>query len=112
MAVHNRHMASVLSFKGSLPISRAWRAMAVGLAAAGAGALLLQIVPQLRIDLFAAGAARLAAGLMGAGLERGEAASMIVLGERAVAVTAAGSGTDFFLMVAALLGWRLWRDDG
>jgi exosortase/archaeosortase family protein len=102
-------MASVLSAPSTPPISLWWRATAAGLIASGAGALILQMMPQLRIDLFAAGAARLAALLMGAGLDRGEAAWTIALGDRTVAVTTACSGTDFFLMVAALIAWRLTR---
>lgn len=87
------------------------RAAAAGGAAASIGGLLLAATPQLRIDLFAAGAARVAASLLGTSADRGEAEFFMALGDRTVAVTAACSGTDFFLMVAALLGWRLTRAD-
>jgi exosortase/archaeosortase family protein len=111
MAVHNRWVVFGLTFSGVLLRMRRWRATGAGVAAAGGGALLLSMVPQLRIDLFAAGAARLAASLLGAVLERGETATLMTLSDRTVAVTAACSGTDFFLMVAGLLGWRLARED-
>ena len=104
-------MVPVLPSQASRTVPRLSRAVAAGLVATGGGALLFQIWPQLRTDLFAVAAARLAASLTGAGFERGEAASLVLLGDRTVAVTAACSGTDFFLMVAALIGWRLCRDD-
>ena len=85
--------------------------MAAGLMAAGAGASILQFLPQLRIELFAAAAARLAASLMGAEFGWSENSPMILPGDRAIAVTAVCSGTDFFLMVAALFGWWLMRVD-
>jgi len=105
-------MATVLSIPGARSVSPAWRAAGAGLMATGAGALLLYFAPALRADLFAAGAARLAAILLGTGVEREAAASVFVFGGRTVAVTAACSGTDFFLMVAALLGWGLARARG
>src|SRR5436190_12534559 len=107
MAVHNRLMALVFSGYGGQQSRRVWHAAAAGGSAAGAGALLLQLLPQLRLELFAAGAARLGAIFTGAGLERGDTGWLIGLSERTVAVTAACSGTDFFLMVAALIAWRL-----
>jgi exosortase/archaeosortase family protein len=82
-----------------------------GVAAAAIGALVLSVTPQLRTELFAAGAAQIAASLLGADVVRGEATWLIELSDRTVAVTGACSGTDFFLMVAALLGWRLTRED-
>jgi exosortase/archaeosortase family protein len=107
MSVHNGRMASVLMIGDSWRNPSAWRAAAVGLTAAVTGALLVQIIPALRIDLFAAAAAKLAAMLLGADVERTQSAWVIAFGDRSVAVTAACSGTDFFLMVAALAGWRL-----
>jgi exosortase/archaeosortase family protein len=108
MPMHNRRMASALTAAdGSREVLPAWRAAAVGIVAAGAGALLVQSVPPVRIDLFAAGAAKLAAMLLGAGVERTNGAWVIAFGDRSVAVTAACSGTDFFLMVCVLVGWRL-----
>ena len=106
MPMHNRRMASALTTNDSLQMPVAWRPVIVGLTAAVSGALLVQLLPSLRIDVFAAGAAKLAALLLGAEVERAHAAWVIAVGDRSVAVTAACSGTDFFLMVAALLGWR------
>jgi exosortase/archaeosortase family protein len=111
MAVHNRWVDVELTFPSVLTRMRQWRSAAIGVMAAGVGALLLLAVPQLKIDLFAAGAARVAATLLGAGVERSEGVSLIRLSDRTIAVTAGCSGADFFLMVAALLGWRLARED-
>jgi exosortase/archaeosortase family protein len=87
--------------------SLGWRAAGVGLVAAGAGAVLLQAVPSLRMDLFAAGAAWLGAIFAGSGLGYYGDGWQMVVTDRSIVVTAACSGTDFFLMVAALIGWRL-----
>ena len=88
----------------------ATRAVATGLLAAAVGACCLEVMPELRTDLFAAGAARLAAMLTGATRAGGDV-STFVSGDQFVAVTTACSGTDFFLMVAALIGWRLGSAD-
>jgi exosortase/archaeosortase family protein len=95
----------------TLPALRLGRPALAGIAAAGLGALALSLFSSWRADLFAAGAARVAAGLLGAGLRLGATGQVVVWGEGTVTVTAACSGTDFFLMVAALLGWRLARAD-
>lgn len=102
-------MPDAVSTIASQPASRVWRAVAIGLTAAGVGTLALEMAPRLRIDLFAAAAARLAGAILGAAVERDAAAFLLLLPERSVAVTAACSGTDFFLMVAALIGWRRSR---
>jgi exosortase/archaeosortase family protein len=80
----------------------------VAAATAGLATLVLTLFPALKTDLFAAGAARMAAVLLGTGVEAG-AVPTLRFGELAVAVVPACSGTDFFLMTAALLGWRLAR---
>ncbi len=82
--------------------------MSVGASAAGLAALILQALPALRIELFAAGAARIAAFLTGSELTRGDAAWLLPFGDRTVAVTSGCSGTDFYLMVAGLLGWKIF----
>jgi exosortase/archaeosortase family protein len=85
------------------------RTATCGLAAAAAGALVLFFVPTLEIELFARGAAQLAGFLGGSPVLRDEAGWMLPSGELPVLVTAACSGADFFLIVAALVGWQLAR---
>jgi exosortase/archaeosortase family protein len=101
-------MDSVIPSARSWCLPRGWRSAAVGASAAALGALVLNAVPALRIEVFAAGAARIAAFLTGSELVRGDAAWLIQVGDRTVAVTEACSGTDFYLMVAGLLGWRIF----
>ena len=94
------------------PASRgAWplRAALAGLGTATVGGLLLRLGPSLELDLFAAGAARLASLLTGAAVLRVDDGWLLALADRPVVVTAACSGVDYFLIVAALLGWQLAR---
>lgn len=88
--------------------SRVGKAVVTGAAAGTAGFGLLHAFPEWCDVVFTHGAARLAASLTGAAIEPG-AGNMLRLGERAFEVTHACSGTDFFLMVAVLLGWQLTR---
>src|SRR5262245_57724856 len=111
MAMHNRGVDVFQTSSRRWPGAREWRGWLTGATAAGAGALLLMLAPQLQVGVFATGAARLAAGFMGVGVESGQVGPMLMLSDRTVAVTAACSGADFFLIVAALLGWRLQRRD-
>lgn len=111
MTVQNEDMAiAVTSSKPAIPALQLARPALAGGAAAALGALPLSLFPILKADLFATGAARVAAGLLGTGLVEAGGVPTLRLGELAVAVVPACSGTDFFGMVAALLGWRLAAD--
>ena len=87
----------------------AMHAVAAGVLAACCSGLLLMLFPRLEMGLFAGGAARLAALVSGSPILRMESAWALPAAHSPVLVTAACSGTDYFLIVAALLGWRLAR---
>jgi len=78
----------------------------VALCAAGAGGVLLKLVSALETDVFVAGAARLAGVISGVPAEAGADGWMLAFAGQPLLVTTACSATDFFLMVAALLGWH------
>jgi exosortase/archaeosortase family protein len=80
-----------------------------GLAAVATGWLVLLGAPTLEIEVFARGAAGLAGLLSGSPVLRHDAGWMLPSGELPVLVTATCSGADFFLIVAALVGWHLGR---
>ena len=82
------------------------RAPAVGAAAVGLGTLLLHFAPALQLEFFAAAAARAASVLTGAPFVRVDAGWMLAVANQPIVVSAACSGTGYYLMVAALLGWR------
>lgn len=76
-------------------------------AAAGVGLLLIKLLPSLELGLFAAGSARLASLFTGQPVLRVENGWMLPHADLSIVVTAGCSATDFFLMVATLLAWRL-----
>src|SRR5436189_213599 len=99
--VHNGDMATV-SPTVSLPRTfPKMGAVMAGFATAAVGGLLLQLRPDLEIELFARGAARLASLFTGVAVLRVEEGWLLGFGDRPVVVTAACSGADYFLIVAA-----------
>lgn len=78
----------------------------VALGAAGAGAVLLKLVPGLEGEVFVAGAAWLTGVISGTPVEGGAEGWRLAFAGQPLLVTEACSATDFFLMVAALLGWH------
>lgn len=93
-----------------------WGATAVEARAAGAallagasGGLLLLLFPRLELDLFARGAAQLASLATGSPILRTAAGWALPAAQTPIVVTTACSGADYFLIVAALLGWQLAR---
>lgn len=85
---------------------RAGRGLLAGAVAAGLGAAFTKLVPSADVEVFARGAARIASWLVGSPMLRGGDGWLIPLGEVPVLVSAACSGTGFFLMVTALLAWH------
>lgn len=85
------------------------RAALAALAAAGAGWLVLLNWPGLETTLFARAAARGAGLLCGSPVLRVAEGWQLPAAQTPLLVSAACSGTDYFLIVAALLGWRLAR---
>jgi exosortase/archaeosortase family protein len=73
------------------------------------GLLLVRMFPAVQIEAFARGAAELAGFFTGAPVSRGEADWMVPLAGAPVTVTAACSATDYFLIVASLLGFQATR---
>lgn len=78
----------------------------VALGAASGGALLLKTLPWLQIEVFIAGAARLASLFTGVPAMRTDEGWALLFSGQPVLVTTACSATDFFLMTTALLGWH------
>ena len=98
------------SFPPDYPASAATvRSLAPALAAALCGGLLLKLIPALELALFARGAAELAGLFTGTPVVPINAGWLLPSPALPVAVTAACSATDFFLMVAALVSWQLAR---
>ncbi len=93
--------------------SRELRALAPAVTAALAaillGALVLHLLPALELSLFAAGAARLAGLFTGTPVVRIAEGWLLPHPVFPVAVTAACSATDYYLMVAALITWQRAR---
>lgn len=85
------------------------RAALATLLAAATGWLVLVRWPELEIGLFARGAARGAGLLCGSPVLRAAEGWQLPAAQTPLLVSTACSGTDYFLIVAALLGWRLAR---
>ena len=85
------------------------RAVWAGCAAAGSGWLLLRLIPQLELGLFARGAAWLAGFFTGAPILRVEEGWMLAGSGQPVVITTACSATGYFLIVATLVSWQLAR---
>ncbi|MEO0055089.1 MAG: hypothetical protein RLZZ50_1036 [Verrucomicrobiota bacterium] len=81
---------------------------AAALALAG-GLLALRLAPELPLELFARGAARLASLFLGAPGLRIDEGWALPFAAQPVLVTKACSATDFYLMAATVLGWHLMR---
>lgn len=90
-------------------LAREFRSAATALAAALSGGLLLKFFPALELALFARGAAQLASLFTGRPLLRLDEGWLLPSPDLPVAVTAACSATDFFLMVATLMAWQFTR---
>ncbi|MBC8040550.1 MAG: hypothetical protein H7Y06_08415 [Opitutaceae bacterium] len=78
----------------------------VALGAAGVGGAVLKLAPAVESEVFVAGAARMAGVVSGVPAEAGVDGWLLAFAGQPLLVTAACSATDFFLMVAALLGWH------
>jgi exosortase/archaeosortase family protein len=78
----------------------------VALGAAGVGGVLFKLAPALESGVFIAGAAKLASVISGVPTESGADGWLLAFPGQPLLVTAACSATDFYLMVAALLGWH------
>lgn len=85
------------------------RPACTALGAAGCGAMLVKLLPEVQQGVFIGGAARVASLLSGVPAVRMEAGWALPIGGQPVLVTAACSATDFFVMAAALLGWHFSR---
>jgi len=83
------------------------RPILAGAGVAMAAWLLLKVAPQLEIEAFARVAASLAGLLSGRGVMRIADGWLLPGAGRPVVVTAACSATGYFLILCALLGWRL-----
>ena len=70
---------------------------------------MLKLIPSLELALFAGGSARLASLFTGAPVFRVEEGWALPTAGIPIMITAACSGTGYFLMVAALIGWQLAR---
>jgi len=81
--------------------------LVVGLAAAAAGGVVLRILPSLELGFFARGAAGLAGLFSGAAVVAGDGGWMLGYAGRPMLVTVACSATDYFLIVTALIAWRM-----
>ena len=89
--------------------SRDCRAVAPAVAAVLIGALALHLLPSLEVSMFAAGAAHLASLFTGTPVVRISEGWLLPHPSFPVAVTAACSATDYYLMVAALITWQRAR---
>lgn len=85
------------------------RAVLTGLCAVALACIGLRIFPAAEVELFGRGTGGLVALLTGRPIARAEDGWMLAGADRAVLVSAACSATGYFLMVVALLGWRLAR---
>ncbi len=88
------------------------RLLAGGFLAALAAWSLVALIPALKIELFARASAWLAGSLQGGGIERVKAGWLLASGPRPAVVTAACSASDYFVLVAALLGAQCVRRGG
>lgn len=86
-----------------------FRATLLSLAAAGVAWGGLQVLPQAGMEVFARGAALMAGWLTGAHPVRVDDGWLLAEGTPPVVVSEACSATGYFIIVAALLGWRLAR---
>lgn len=93
------------------PPRSALRALATAAATALVGIVVLQFFPALELAVFARGAAQLASLFTGTPLHRAADGWQLPSPDLPVVVTAACSATDFFLMVAALIGWQFARHE-
>jgi exosortase/archaeosortase family protein len=81
---------------------------------AGGGAMiggwaLLHFIPSLELEMFAGGAARLVGLFTGVPIVRGEDGWSAPLADAPITITSACSATDYFIMVAGLIGFHLAR---
>ena len=86
-----------------------WRAILAGVAVFSGAFGLLKLLPALKLELFARGAAELVGLLTGAPVSRGEIGWMVPLSGAPVAITVACSATDYFVLVATLLAFQFVR---
>lgn len=89
--------------------SAALRPVLPALAAAFLGALVLQLLPALELAVFARGAARIAGVLAGTAIQPAPEGWLLPHAAVPVAVTAACSATDFYLMLVTLIAWQVAR---
>jgi exosortase/archaeosortase family protein len=89
------------------PLGGELRAGICGVLAAGLAKGGLWLFPQAELEWFARGAASLAALLTGAPVARVEQGWLLAGAAQPVVVSELCSATGYFVVVAALLGWRL-----
>lgn len=68
--------------------------------------MLLKLAPALETEVFVAGAARLASVISGTPAEADTGGWLLVFAGQPLLVTTACSATDYFLILAALIGWH------
>lgn len=90
----------------------AFRRAFAAITAATLGGAMLKLLPALDLGLFAAGAAQLTSLFTGHPVTRVENGWILADGSLPIIVTSACSATDYFLIVAALLAWRLTESSG
>ncbi len=91
------------------PVRSELRAASAALLAAGTGWVALLRWPELEIGFFARAAAELAGLLTGSPVIPSDTGWQLPAASSPVLVSAACSGADYFLIVAALAGWWLAR---
>lgn len=87
----------------------AFRPILTASAAALLGVLILHLLPALELGVFARGAARIAGCLAGTAVQPSAEGWLLSGTAVPVAVTAACSATDFYLMLVTLIAWQLGR---
>jgi exosortase/archaeosortase family protein len=80
-----------------------------GVGAFGIAGLFLACFPTLKIDFFGQAASRLASLFLGTPVLRVDEGWLLPSSHESVVVSAACSGTDFWLMCVLVLGWQLGR---
>ncbi|HEX2853940.1 MAG TPA: hypothetical protein VHO24_11930 [Opitutaceae bacterium] len=86
-----------------------WRAISSGIGAVLGGILLGKFFSSLELEVFAHAAARLVGLLSGAPVVRDAGGWTVSLAGSPIVVTAACSATDYFLIVAGLIGFQAAR---
>lgn len=86
-----------------------WRALLGGAGACVGGVFALKYFPEIELEVFARGAARLVSGLTGTPVFRSDAGWIVPLAHAPITITTKCSAADFFVMVAGVIGFQLAR---